>query len=159
MQRYVAGFAFSERVRHSQAVLLVRKLVPKWQAGLLNAVGGKIEEGETPSEAMEREFCEEAEVRVPGASWHCFCVERHADYEVHFFRTTLSRWEQDRTKNKNDVGETLHWVETHQILRGDGGIIGNLYWLIPMALDWRKLHGSVIASDNIVCKPQWESCS
>jgi 8-oxo-dGTP diphosphatase len=56
MQTYVVGFAFSQDTDH---VLLVRKLRPKWQQGSLNGVGGKIENGEAPMEAMHRECMEE----------------------------------------------------------------------------------------------------
>ena len=53
---YVAGFLFSpDRSR----VLLIRKNRPAWQAGKLNGLGGKIEPGETPPQAMRREFREE----------------------------------------------------------------------------------------------------
>jgi 8-oxo-dGTP diphosphatase len=54
-QKYVLGFAFDK----SDNVILVRKQKPKWQKGLLNGVGGKIEIGETSSDAMFREFREE----------------------------------------------------------------------------------------------------
>lgn len=54
--RYVVGFLFSE---DESRVLLVLKNRPAWQEGKLNGVGGKIEAGETPLQAMEREFKEE----------------------------------------------------------------------------------------------------
>lgn len=41
-------------------VLLVRKNKPQWQVGRLNLVGGRIEEGETPTETAIRELQEEA---------------------------------------------------------------------------------------------------
>lgn len=41
-------------------VLLVLKDKPEWQAGRLNLCGGKIEPGETPIEAAERELKEES---------------------------------------------------------------------------------------------------
>lgn len=53
---YVLGFMFNE---DESKVLLIMKNRPAWQAGKLNGVGGKIEAGETPIQAMEREFAEE----------------------------------------------------------------------------------------------------
>lgn len=55
MQHYVIGFIVDET---EENVLLIRKTKPDWQNGLLNAVGGKIELGETPLFAIIRE-CEE----------------------------------------------------------------------------------------------------
>ncbi len=53
----VVGFLFSEDFSY---VVLIEKSKPEWQAGRLNGVGGKIEEGEEPLDAMRREFKEEA---------------------------------------------------------------------------------------------------
>lgn len=61
INNYVVGFAFSENLK---SILLVKKLRPKWQAGYLNGIGGKIEAGETPLEAMKREASEEAGIDV-----------------------------------------------------------------------------------------------
>ena len=55
-QRFVVGFAITP----TREFLLVKKLRPKWQAGHLNGIGGKIEEDETPIAAMRREASEEA---------------------------------------------------------------------------------------------------
>ena len=38
---------------------VIKKERPVWQAGLLNAIGGHVEKGEYPVEAMQREFLEE----------------------------------------------------------------------------------------------------
>jgi 8-oxo-dGTP diphosphatase len=59
-QQFVVGFAFNELER----VLLVEKKRPDWQKGLLNGIGGKIEPGETPAEAMDRECLEETGLRL-----------------------------------------------------------------------------------------------
>ena len=45
-------------------VVLIRKSRPEWQAGRLNGVGGKVEEGEDPYQAMRREFWEETGVNA-----------------------------------------------------------------------------------------------
>lgn len=51
-RQYVLGFLFNENLTK---VVLVRKKRPEWQCGLLNGVGGKIEDGEPPLDAMVRE--------------------------------------------------------------------------------------------------------
>jgi 8-oxo-dGTP diphosphatase len=66
MKRYVVGFMFDEQMKN---VLLIVKDHPEWQAGKLNGIGGHIETGETPVEAMVREFYEEAGVMTEYAGW------------------------------------------------------------------------------------------
>ncbi len=56
MERYVVGFAFNE---NADSVLLVKKRRPRWMEGLLNGIGGRIEKGEKPLDAMNRECKEE----------------------------------------------------------------------------------------------------
>ena len=55
MDRFVLGFAYTLDGR----VLLIRKNRPQWQAGLLNGIGGHVEEGENIYDAMDREAKEE----------------------------------------------------------------------------------------------------
>ena len=56
MDRFVVGFAFGE---NKDTILLIKKLRPEWQKGLLNGIGGKIEKGESSLDAMRRECKEE----------------------------------------------------------------------------------------------------
>lgn len=56
-QEYVLGFAFDAT---GDNVVLIKKRKPDFQRDRFNGVGGKIEPGESPLEAMEREFREEA---------------------------------------------------------------------------------------------------
>lgn len=156
MVRYVAGFAFDDNNR----VLLVRKKVPRWQAGLLNGVGGKIEDGETPGQAMAREFKEETTLDTTSYQWKCFCVESHVDYEVHFFKAMFLRKDVSKVVSGgvNDVGEQLRWFFVTLLIAGSTGstqLIGNLHWLIPMAQDWRNFQCRLMVRDNITERPTW----
>lgn len=56
MDRFVVGFAFNKK---ANSILLMKKDHPDWQKGLLNGIGGKIERGELPFDAMHRECKEE----------------------------------------------------------------------------------------------------
>ena len=47
------GFIFDATL---EQVLLVHKNRPTWQAGRINGVGGKVEDGETPEVALIREL-------------------------------------------------------------------------------------------------------
>ncbi|MBW8002607.1 MAG: NUDIX hydrolase [Planctomycetes bacterium] len=56
MKHYVLGFLFTS---NCDKVLLVKKNKPKWMKDRWNGIGGKVEEKETPMEAMKRETLEE----------------------------------------------------------------------------------------------------
>ena len=52
--RYVLGFLFRD---NCTSVVLIRKDKPRWQAGLLNGVGGKINDGETNGDSIAEYGC------------------------------------------------------------------------------------------------------
>jgi 8-oxo-dGTP diphosphatase len=79
--RYVVGFLLDPTL---SKVVLIRKLRPEFQHGLLNGVGGHVEDGESPDAAMEREFFEETGMRVPG--WVEFLHLLSPDADLTFFR-------------------------------------------------------------------------
>ncbi|XPP93699.1 NUDIX domain-containing protein (plasmid) [Photobacterium leiognathi subsp. mandapamensis] len=59
MIKYVTGFMLSPDYKQ---VALITKNKPSWQTNKLNGIGGKIESGETPSEAMARELRKKQEL-------------------------------------------------------------------------------------------------
>lgn len=65
MTDYVVGFAFDQH----GSVALIHKERPSWQKGRWNGLGGHIEEGETGSEAMAREFLEETGMSTAPSDW------------------------------------------------------------------------------------------
>ena len=80
MQKMVAGFLLNHQATQ---VALVLKKRPKWQAGNYNAIGGKIEAGETSLEAMHREFREETGVLID--TWIHFETIGGEDWQVDFY--------------------------------------------------------------------------
>jgi 8-oxo-dGTP diphosphatase len=126
MTRYVAGLSFSST---TNIVALIRKNKPEWQKGKLNAIGGKIEEGETPEEAMIREFKEETSVTVN--SWREFLVLLGFGYEVHFFVTELP----DTTMLNLWPGAEDEIVDVYDYNNLPADVVTNLRWIIPMAID------------------------
>lgn len=121
--QYVAGFLFSEDSAH---VVLIEKNKPDWQKGKMNGVGGKIEEGETPEQAMRREFFEEAGLDVP--SWQLFCKLNWRGGCVHFFRAI-----GDVNRAYTVTDEVIRRIPLEHLAIFK--IIPNLLWLIPMAMD------------------------
>lgn len=137
MTKYVCGFLFSAD-REKVALILKRK--PPWQFGQYNGIGGKIEEnGEQASWAMRREFQEETGVIIDG--WERFATVRGSSnkFTIYFFRAfsddifDVKTMEEEQVAifNVNDLPENL---------------IGNLSWLIPMALDRTSKEAQVSAT-------------
>jgi 8-oxo-dGTP pyrophosphatase MutT (NUDIX family) len=150
--RYVCGLLFWRG-----EVLLVRKTRPVWQAGLLNAVGGKVEGHDLSIEAaMAREF--EEETGLLGQDWHFLAVETHPDYALNFFSArVLGSDPRPAVPPVNDVGEALEWHTTAALdcPSGRGQMVGNLTWLLPLALDWRMPRAHVYVVANITEGPSW----
>lgn len=128
MTRAVCGFYFSS---DQQRLVLIRKRRPVWQEGLLNGVGGKVEEGEFALDAMRREFREETGVDVQ--DWDPFCLlqdEIHR-FEVTYFRAFCPDRNLDRCKTMTDEEIMNFPVGAVFTLP----VVHNLTWLVPMALD------------------------
>ena len=124
MKHYVVGFLFD-----GPFVLLLRKTHPEWQAGRLNGVGGHIEDDESADEAMEREFLEEAGIRIK--KWKHFaslsCPEK---YMCHFF---MSNYRKQYGEPRSKTEEKIEWVCLDDLM--DAEVVPNLRWLVPLALD------------------------
>lgn len=83
MTKYVLGFAFDDLGR----IALIHKTKPKWQEGLWNGIGGKIEESDgTDVEAMVREFREETGVITLPSMWHYFGAMKGPHFDVEMFK-------------------------------------------------------------------------
>ena len=80
--RYVLGFLFDDDFKR---VLLILKDHPDWQRGLFNGIGGHINKGEDPGDAMHREAMEEADV---DADWSEYRVIKTNTYALHCFKAS-----------------------------------------------------------------------
>ena len=120
---YVLALLFSPDRRH---VVLMRKSRPAWQAGRVNALGGKLAPGESPLDAARREVHEEAGVDV--SSWEEFLVWDDPVYRMH------AVWAFD------DAAHRARTAEDQEVFLADvaalpAELIDNLRWLVPLALD------------------------
>lgn len=136
VKRYVVGFAME---RSSERVLLLRKLKPTWQRGLLNGVGGMVEEGEKPIDAMMREDREEIGEKLASGGylgfWKEFAVLKGCGggkHDVHCFSALVNKL--PREDGFNDRGEEFVTVHLSEIGRRRD-VIRNLKWLLPLAFD------------------------
>jgi 8-oxo-dGTP diphosphatase len=124
MTTYVVGFLFSTDLKK---VVLVEKNRPEWQAGLLNGVGGKVEQGESPLEAMIREFNEEAGATI--TQWKHYANMSHGDqFSIDVFATT-GDLNQASTKTDEFIG--IYELAEIQKL----ATIENIPWLLLLAKD------------------------
>lgn len=129
-KRYVVGFLFTEDY---SSVLLVEKNRPEWQKGRLNGIGGHIEIGEVPDQAIAREFQEET--GLIGIPWKEFCYVYSGNYEIFFY-----------TANKctgipySVTDEIVNWFSSKYLPES---IVSNLEWLIPMAKYKLSIHAEI----------------
>lgn len=122
-KRYVLGFLFDNNM---EFVALIKKIRPEWQRGLFNGIGGKIEPGETPDEAMIREFIEEAGVRY--TDWTLFATLAGNDNEIYcYYGVSEDIWDVETTEEERVEVVNISLIDNYKILP-------NLKWLIPAAM-------------------------
>lgn len=128
---YVVGFLFDESLRR---VILIKKKRPEAQKGRFNGVGGKIEAGESPAEAMRREFLEEGGVDVQ--TWVRTARLCGADYMIHVFaaisdplfhRATAQTDESLKKAGLFDIFLSLPMVEHSR-------------WMLAMCIEFMQTH-------------------
>lgn len=161
MNKYVAGFLFSPDLME---VVLITKEKPTWQAGKLNAVGGKIEGWygrlhdeliwEEPISAMAREFAEETGLEIK--NWKSFCLLEGGEanykpndpnrFSVEFFYAISENYKEVTTVesekvdiyNVLDVLKDIAWSYSPSVkdlyLNATGITLPNIGWLLNMAL-------------------------
>lgn len=130
---YVLGFAFDPI---GQYVLLINKNRPKWQEGLLNGVGGKVDaEDKSLEDAMVREFKEETGINTTKADWKY--VGEHAisgKFSLSLFCTRLTDDQISELQQPTD--EKPVWIDIQTI--------GELYFTgvqgLPMYLSCAEYH-------------------
>jgi 8-oxo-dGTP diphosphatase len=123
VKNYVVGFLFS-----GSKVLLIRKQRPDWQKGMLNGIGGHIEDGESPLDAMRREFQEEAGIRVN--DWRHAALMMGPTFMLWVYAAEVSQQTFSETKDMTD--EKLTTCDRFSLPKD---ILPNLQWLVPLCCD------------------------
>lgn len=133
MIRYVIGFLFSQE---GLSLAMVRKNKPEWQKGLLNGIGGKIEDDELPIQAMNREFKEEA--GVEDINWQQRLILMGETFELHVFSAfDHDKFLQVKTMEEEKIERMqVNSLNTHS----DFKTVDNLKWLVPLLLEPHSRH-------------------
>ncbi len=156
VRKYTATFVLQHLNKEmtSTRVLLVSKTHPEWQEGLLNAVGGGVEDNESAIVGAIRELLEETGWKVPASRMDNFCIETGPGYQVFFVRTWLPLDLDTRKIDwaKTDKGEELHWHDARNVREP---MVGNLHWLLPLAMDPRAFTCTLSTVSNITEIKTW----
>lgn len=134
---YVLGFAFDKN--NPNLIALLEKQRPERFKGLLNAIGGKIEQNEIPIKAMIREFKEETGVETTPENWNIFGKIIGSNFIINCFKTH----DLDLSELKTTTDEEIFITRVSSLKLKKTKVIDNLHWLIPLALD-DKAHYSTI---------------
>lgn len=133
MTKWVLGFIFNET---GQVVLLLKKRRgPKFNIGKLNGIGGKIERGESPLQAIIREAKEETGIEDFKADWRQFATLETESGTVECFSIFSFSMYNYKQLEDEELGNYDISSLTNSKLKGD--LTSNLSWLIGMALENR----------------------
>jgi 8-oxo-dGTP diphosphatase len=151
IKKYVLGFIFdTSRTK----VLLIKKTKPDWQKGKFNGIGGKIEQNETPSDAMTRECFEEADLKL--YNWVNFAeIKGKEPYrtgdnppnnqiwsiECYYMFTNQFHLFHSKTEELIEIFDTKLLPQNK---------ISNLSWLIPMALSHKDDRADKFIIEEII---------
>lgn len=104
MQKYTLGVYLSEEL---DKVVLIHKLHPEWQKGLLNFPGGTFQsETELSEDCISRKFKDETGVQVGSNDWiHIGSIQdlEGKEYIVHVFTTVRKPDHQDIISKTDEV--------------------------------------------------------
>ena len=126
MKNYTLGFIFTPPL---DQVLLVHKIRPEWQAGKINGVGGKIEEGEDSLACIVREVREETGLVTNPGQWICLGAMGSDVWRMDVFTLVYSG---DMGDARSADKEKIEWFDSCAL---PPNIISNLSWLVPLAID------------------------
>lgn len=128
VQEYVVLLVFDEE--YERVLMIKKNRGPAMVVGHWNGLGGKIEPGETPREAMSRETSEEAGIAVDPRGIQMLCVLEGHGYRVHFGHSQLdnSVFTSYTTRESEEVDEFF-------VSELPEGTMHNLRWMIPLATD------------------------
>jgi len=126
MIRYTLGFIFNESL---SKVLLMHKLTPAWQKGMVNGLGGKFEANESCYDCVAREILEEASLVTHPDEWLKVGELRAPDWEIDVLSLVYPGDPNDAQAAED---EAIEWFPVFAL---PPAIKSNLSWLVPLCHD------------------------
>jgi 8-oxo-dGTP diphosphatase len=149
VKRYVLALPFNLRGSH---LLLQRKIRPDWQEGLLNGIGGHVEDGETPPEALIREVQEEVGALTSAGTWDPFLDLCGEGFVVTVARGRFPDRVLTAMRDFSKATEEPCKIVAVEATRTDPAVkadlVDNLLWMVLLALDPRVARVEVIEHDR-----------
>ena len=130
MREYVVGLMFDDNMEH--VVLIKKQHGPKYVVGYWNGVGGHMEEGEAPIDAMMREFQEETGVRTFSTFWTQFTTLAGEGFRIYFF---YGRDTDILQRTHTTTDEVVGTWAVRNIAIDDSRLVPNLLWMIAFLCD------------------------
>jgi len=124
MQHYVLGFLFDIRNKNRIILILKKK---GWQKGMWNGIGGKIEKGELPIEAMRRECLEETGLAIK--KWQHTVVVTGDEYKLFVYYAFAKLTEVSLCTDAGELSE-IHLVSSLPVR-----LVPKVNWLLNMQLE------------------------
>lgn len=126
MKRFTLAFIFDSTLHH---VLLIHKNRPAWQAGKINAIGGKVEKGEASLTCIMRETREETNLQTEPEKWVFLGIMKGKDWQIDVFSYIYLG---NPTDAKTMEDQPIEWFHVHKL---PDKVIYNLRWLTHLAID------------------------
>lgn len=136
MKTYCLGLSFTA---DKSEIAIIRKRKPDWQANKLNALGGEVEDGEAPLDAMVREFDEEAGIQTGTDEWKLFGSLSGSDFAVHVFKRFNDDVRQLDPHGRVARGEVVALRRVESLVSNEQELVRPLKDLIEAAIEGREI--------------------
>lgn len=127
-QSYCLGFVFTQPEGGNLLVTMIRRKTGEMFAGLMNGVGGKVDDSEWPRRAMQREWFEETGTNV---KWHdCAETKLHGTLQFPDAQVVVfSEWLELGELNEL-LAENRKWLSQQGLGRGRYELIPTMTWAL-----------------------------